>query len=458
MSKHPAAFLTLPLALAMLLAANPAQAQLRGPGSRLVQSLPAGSQAVINARADFIVAIVNADPITYRELVRQTLRAEQQLTQQGAAMPNRDALARQVLEKLIDDRVLVQHAQEAGIKIEDSTLDDAIAGIAKQNKLTPEQLYRQLQSDGIEKGRFRRDIREELMVNRLRERDFESRVRVSDSEVDEYIREQSGADASANLQINLAQILIEVPEQADAATVDSLRQKTERLRKRLLAGEAFDQISRDFSAAANRNESGIIGLRPSSRYPDAFVEATRTLTPGGLSEVIQTGAGFHILKLVEKKQAGLPAMNVIQTRSRHILLQPQPPRTTDQDAIQQLRELRQRIVSGASFEDLARQFSTDGSASQGGDLGWASPGQFVPEFEQVLNALPAGAISDPFVSRFGVHIVQVLGRRNQTLSETEQRETVRQMLREKRIQERLPQWVQDIRANAYVEYRQAPDQ
>lgn len=456
MSKFRSPLCRLSLLGAALLFSLSAQAQLRatGPARTLSANTPA---AQTDTRADYIVAVVNSEPVTYREVMRQMLRLEQQLSRQGAALPAREVMARQVLEKLIDDRVLVQEAKEAGIKIDAATVDDAVLDIAKQNNLTVAQLFKQLESEGVDKERFKQDIREEMLVNRLRERDFEARIRISDTEVEERIREESAQGGESQVEINLAQILIAVPEQATQAQIQELKQKAESVRDKLAGGANFDQLCRENSSAPDKDAGGVMGLRLTSRYPEAFVEATTALPNGGISQVIQSGAGFHILRLIERKQAGLPSMSVVQTSSRHILLVPQAPRTAD-EAKQELASIRANILRGElKFEDAARKYSGDASASTGGDLGWTSPGQFVPEFEAVMNRLPQGSISEPFASRYGVHIVQVLGRRKQTVSQAEYKNMVRQTMKEQRIQERLPQWVRDLRANAYVEYRQAPE-
>jgi peptidyl-prolyl cis-trans isomerase SurA len=412
----------------------------------------------LSSQADYIIAIVNSEPITFREVLNQTLRAEQQLTQQGAALAPREQMIRQVLEKLIDDRILVQQARESGIKIDDTALNEAVANIARQNQFSVEQLYRQLAKDGVDKARFLSDIRDEMLATRFRERDFDARIRISDNEVEDFIREQAAqGPQEARIELNLAQILIERPEQASEQQTQVLRERAESIRQRLLSGADFGALSREFSTAPTKNEGGIMGLRNANRYPESFVQATSSLPEGGISSVIQSDAGFHIVKLIEKKQARLPEMAITQTLSRHILLDIKPNRS-EESAKQQLLQIRQQIVAGRiSFEDMAKQHSTDGSATQGGDLGWANPGWFVPEFEQVLNNLPPGAISDPFTSRFGVHIVQVLSRRKHVLEQSEQREIVRQSLKDKRYQERLPQWLRDLRGNAYIEYRQAPE-
>jgi peptidyl-prolyl cis-trans isomerase SurA len=456
MSKQQPQFIRTTLWCAALICSLGAQAQLRTATTPL-RTLSATASLPTDTRADYIVAIVNSEPVTYRDVMRQLVRFEQQLTRQGVALPPREVLAKQVLEKLIDDRVLVQEAKEAGIKIDAATLDEAVVDIAKQNNISVPQLYKQLESEGVDKDRFRQDIREEMLVNRLRERDFEARIRISDTEIEERISEEHSQSAESQVEINLAQILIAVPEQASEGLVQQLREKAESIRASLANGVDFDKLCRENSSAPNKDAGGVMGLRPLNRYPESFVEATASLPTGGISSVVQSGAGFHILRLIEKKSAGLPSMSVLQTSSRHILLLAQPQKSTD-ELRRELTAIRTSILSGElRFEDAARKFSADGSANTGGDLGWASPGQFVPEFESVMNRLPQGSISEPFVSRYGIHIVQVLGRRKQTVSQTEYKNMVRQALKEKKIQERMPQWVRDLRTNAYVEYRQAPE-
>jgi peptidyl-prolyl cis-trans isomerase SurA len=279
-------------------------------------------------------------------------------------------------------------------------------------------------------------------------------------EVEQYIKEQTDKLQNSPPQlINLAQVLVAVAESATADQVAALQAKAQRVLERARAGDDFSSLAREFSDAQDRANGGQLGLRPVDRYPPLFIDATESIAEGNVSEVIRSGAGFHVLKVLEKRQTnapGLPPSTVVQSRSRHILLRPNS-KLSESDALDKLRDFRRRIQIGQTdFETLARQNSQDGSAPQGGDLGWSNPGQFVPEFERVLARLSPGQISDPIISRFGVHLIQLLERRNAPLSVRDQREIVRNMLREKKLDETYEVWAQEVRGRAYVELREPP--
>jgi len=282
-------------------------------------------------------------------------------------------------------------------------------------------------------------------------------VKISDAEVDQFIREQrQGANAAFPANINIAQLLIIVPEGASDADLAKLQQRALDLAKRARAGEDFAALVRDNSDAPDHSSGGALGMRSADRYPPLFVEATQSTPVGGIAGPVRSPAGFHILKVLAKSQPGAPDAVVTQTDARHILLRNDPKRTTGQ-AVEELADFKQRIVKGtADFATLARENSQDGSAKDGGELGWAGPGQYVPEFEEAMNRLAIGEISDPVVSRFGVHLIQVEGRRDAKLTQAEQREAARAVLRAKRIDQATETWVQEVRGRAYVEYREAP--
>jgi peptidyl-prolyl cis-trans isomerase SurA len=406
--------------------------------------------------ADYIVAVVNSEPITNNEVRQRLLRAEQQLTQQGAPLPPRDELARQVLERIINEKAQLQVARELNIRVEESSIDAAEQNVARQNQLDVAELRRRMVQDGIQPAQFRADLRNQLLLTRLREREIEPRVRVNDLEVDQFIREQQGSTDIASMEINLAQILVAVPEGATPAQVSELQAKAEGLATRARAGEDFGALARQFSEAPDRVNGGVLGLRNAERYPPLFIDATQTLRVGGIAGPVRSGAGFHVLKVIEKMQGGMPGVNVTQSRARHILLRT-GPQLTESAARARLADFKRRIQAGqADFATLARENSQDGSAREGGDLGWSSPGQYVPEFEAALDALSPGQISDPLTSRFGVHLIQLLERRETKLSEREQREIARGILREKKLDEAFTTWAQDVRGRAYVEYREPP--
>jgi peptidyl-prolyl cis-trans isomerase SurA len=425
--------------------------QLRTPELATVRGAGTGQQA-----ADFIVAVVNSEPITNNEVRAKLVRAEQQLTQQGAALPPRSELARQVMERLISDKAQLQLARTSGLKVDDNAVENAVLGVARQNQLSLEELRRRLVADGILYSQFRSELRDEIMISRLRQRELESRVIITEQNIDIYLLEQQASMALAAPEINLAQILVAVPENATPQQVAALQSKALQAADRAKAGTDFGVLSSEMSDSPTRANGGQMGLRSAERYPALFVEATKNLPVGGIAGPVRSGAGFHVLKMVEKKQAGMPGLNVTQTRARHILLRVTPA-LSERAARDKLVEIKKRIVAGQSdFAAQARETSEDASAKEGGDLGWVSPGAFVPEFEQVMNSLALGQISEPLTSRFGVHLIQVVERRDTELSKREQREMARSALREIKQEEAYTLWAQEVRGRAYVEYREPP--
>jgi peptidyl-prolyl cis-trans isomerase SurA len=445
-------FLPPTLALALgLLAGLGAQAQ----GLQLQASQNLALPIVDGTRqADFVVALVNSEPITNSELQTEVKRALQQLSQQRRPLPDKNELTRQVLERLIGDRIQLQLANQSGIRIDDAAVDLAEQNIARQNQLGVAELRRQLLADGVSASQFRAQLREQLTLTRLRERELEPRVRVTELDIDQYLREAQSNSDPATRQISLAQILVAVPDGASDAQVATLQARAEALLSRVRAGEDFNNLARAASDAPDRSNGGQLGLRTADRYPTLFVDATRALAVGEVSALVRSGAGFHLLKVMERQDANLPPTAVTQTRSRHILLRPSA-QLSEAAARDRLLAYRAQIQAGqAGFAALARQHSQDGSAAQGGDLGWTSPGMFVPEFEQFMNRLAPGQVGEPLVSRFGVHLIEVLERRRVETSQREQREAVRSLLREKKLDEAYLLWAQDQRSRAYVELRE----
>ena len=445
-------FLPRTLALALgLLAGLGAQAQ----GLQLQASQNLALPIVDGTRqADFVVALVNSEPITNSELQTEVKRALQQLSQQRRPLPDKNELTRQVLERLIGDRIQLQLANQSGIRIDDAAVDLAEQNIARQNQLGVAELRRQLLADGVSASQFRAQLREQLTLTRLRERELEPRVRVTELDIDQYLREAQSNSDPATRQISLAQILVAVPDGASDAQVATLQARAEALLSRVRAGEDFNNLARAASDAPDRSNGGQLGLRTADRYPTLFVDATRALAVGEVSALVRSGAGFHLLKVMERQDANLPPTAVTQTRSRHILLRPSA-QLSEAAARDRLLAYRAQIQAGqADFAALARQHSQDGSAAQGGDLGWTSPGMFVPEFEQFMNRLAPGQVGEPLVSRFGVHLIEVLERRRVETSQREQREAVRGLLREKKLDEAYLLWAQDQRSRAYVELRE----
>jgi peptidyl-prolyl cis-trans isomerase SurA len=407
------------------------------------------------SQADFIVAVVNSEPITSSEVQAQVKPILQQFAQQGRATPPLADLQRQVLERLIMERAQLQLAASTGMRVDEVAIDQAEQNVARQNQIDVPELRRRVLADGLAMSQFRQRLRNQLLLMRLREREVESRVRVTDLEVEQYLREQSAVDP-ATQPVHLAQILVAVPEAATAVQIAALENRAKSALARARAGQDFSALVAELSDAPDRANGGQMGLRTPDRYPSIFIEATQNLASGDISSLVRSGAGFHILKVIEKRNSGLPNMTVTQSRARHILLRPNA-NLTEKAAMEKLAEYKRRIVAGqADFAALARDNSQDSSAAQGGDLGWASPGMFVPEFEEVMNRLAPGQISEPLISRFGVHLIQLNERRQATLSQREQMETVRALLREKKIDEAYAIWAQDLRDRTYVEIREAP--
>ena len=458
----PARLVRKPLALLLLiLPAMVLQAQALKPSKQLNSSgATAENLAKFNRTsgeqrpADFIVAVVNSEPVTNHEVRTRLIRAEQQLTQQGASLPPRQELVQQILERVINDKAQLQAARASGLRVEDNAIENAVQGVAQQNQLSVAELRRRLITDGIAYSQFRSELRDELLVSRLRQREVDSRVVVSEQDIDQFIRDQENNQDASSVDINLAQILVTVPENATAEQVEALKVKAQKTADRARAGTDFATLANEFPDSPGRAAGGQIGLRNAERYPPLFVAATQNLRAGAIAGPVRSDAGFHILKVIEKKPAGLPSINITQTRARHILLRV-TPQFNEAAAQQKLADIKKKITTGqANFATLARENSADGSAKEGGDLGWANPGMFVPEFEQVMNSLAPGQMSDPLISRFGVHLIQVMERRETELSTREQRELVKGAVRDKKLQEAYLLWAQEIRGRAYVEYRE----
>ena len=404
--------------------------------------------------ADSIVAVVNSEPITQSEVRAAVQRASRDLAQQRIAAPPADELERRVLERLINERAQLQHARETGIRVDEAAIDQAEQGVARQNQIDVAELRMRVARDGFSVAQFRSQLRDQLTLSRLHERDVEGRLRITEADIDAALAEQQAGQTDPLVQdINLANLLVSVPENATTEQAAQRMLQAQKVLDRLRSGEDFAALVSELSAG-DRANGGQLGLRRADRYPPAFVAATQNLAAGQVSEIVRSGAGFHILKVIEKK-APSQVRTAVQTHARHILLRP-GPQLTQAAAVAQAADFKKRIESGtATFQALAREHSQDGSAPQGGDLGWAGQGAFVPEFEEPMNRLADGQLSGPVVSRFGVHLIQVLERRRVELSEREVRESIRDQLKESRYEAAFTSWAQDIRANAFVELREA---
>ena len=406
------------------------------------------------AMADYIVAVVNQELVTSAELQGRLARVRDDAARSKTQLPPPADLRKQVLDALIDERVQVTNARDVGTKVDEAELDRAVANVAVQNQMSMAQLRARLQQQGIAYTAFRGNVRDQLLMERVREQEVNQRIRISAEDIDKLI-EQRRLAAGTSTQLNIAQILVTVPEDANAELVAQRKARAEAALARVKGGEAFDAVAKEISEDGNKAQGGVIGMRPMDRLPDVFVEVARNLKAGEVSPtLLRSAAGFHVLKLVAREEGG--AFTVQQTQVRHILLRVSEQLSADA-AGRRLNEFKRQILSGAkSFEQLARENSEDGSAAGGGDLGWASPGAFVPEFEETMNALPINGISDPLTSRFGVHLIQVLGRRQTTLDLKQQREQARNVLREQKFDDAYVEWVRDLRGRAYVEMREPP--
>jgi peptidyl-prolyl cis-trans isomerase SurA len=414
----------------------------------LVAAAPASAQT-----GDYIVAVVNQELVTAAEVQQRIARVRAEAQQTRTQLPPPAALRQQVLDVLIDERVLITNARDSGLKVDESELDRAVANVALQNQLTLPQLRERLRRDGIEYAKFRSNVKDQMIVERLREREVASRIRVSDAEIDKLLEERRAG--GANAQLNIAQILVSVPENATQVVLAERRERALSALRRVRAGEDFAAVAREVSQDGNRAVGGEIGMRPVDRLPDVFVKAVRPLKAGEVApELLRSAAGYHVLKLIERKDEG--AFSVQQVRARHILLRTSAA-LTNEAAARRLIQFRREIQAGSkTFEQLARENSEDGSAAQGGDLGWASAGSYVPEFEDALAQLDIGGISEPVVTRFGVHLVQVVDRRQVTLDAKQQREQARNILREQKFEEAYVEWLRDLRSRAYIELREPP--
>ncbi len=441
-------FLATLAACGILSAAAQTQRQQPAAGSAVSGSAP-------QRASDYIVAIVNTEPITNQQVRQEMQRMGQQLLQQQEAVPAPQILAERALERLIVDRSQVQYARETGIKIEDFALDEAEQSVARQNQVDLDEMHRRLAADGISRSQFRTTLRDQMILSRVREREVSQRVKVSELDIDQYLMERQRGASATLAEVNIAHILLELSESADAAQVATVRKQAEQIMARARAGEDFSGLARALSKAPDAEVGGLFGMRPLDRYPQLFTDAVQALEPGAMT-VVRSGAGLHVLKLLDKRVAGAPATSVEQARVSHILLRPTAS-MNEAAAVARLEDFRRRILAGqANFESLAKEFSQDGSAAQGGDLGWSAPGRFVPEFESALESLAPGEIGPPVVSRFGVHLIRVAERRTSKISVREQREAVRAQLREQKAEEAYLEWSRELRARAYVDLRAPP--
>lgn len=422
-----------------------------------LQSAPLASKRV--QLADAIVAVVNTEVITRQELIERMGMIEARMKQQGVAMPPRAEFQKQLLERMIVDRAQMQLAKEFGIRIDDIMLDRAVSRLAEQNKMSMQAFRNQLERSGVRFVRYREEVRDEITMQRLREREVDNKIQISESEVDNYLSAQSGLH-QAQQEYNLAQILVRIPENASADQIAARRQRAEDVLRQIGAGGDFAKLAATYSDSADALSGGDLGWRNQDRLPQIFLDAVGNLKPGEVSTLVKSANGFHIVKLVGKRalsvmRAGAAAAPsaVEQTHVRHILIKVNQV-VTSAEARRKLTELKQRLDNkAAKFEDLAKLYSNDLSATQGGDLGWIYPGDTVPEFERAMAALKPGEVSEPIESPFGYHLIEVLERKFADVSQERQRLAAKLAIRERKLEEATQDWLRQVRDRAYVEYR-----
>jgi len=422
-------------------------------GLALITVLPAFGQVPKSKQPvvlDRIVAIVNDEAITARELDQRAQVALKQMAQQGAPTPAQPIVEKQVLERMIGDRVQLQFAKESGMRVDDAELDRAIGRIAEQNKLSLQGLRDALERDGVPYSKFREDIRSEILMARLREREVDNKMVITESEIDNFLAGEQQQDGRGD-EVDLSHILVVVPERASPEQVQARRARAEEALGQLTKGVDFRQVAASFSDAPDALQGGTMGWRASDRLPTIFHDALKNMKPGDVSELLRSANGFHILKLNDRRGGPVPA-SVQQTHVRHILIKINEL-VSENEARQRLRVLKERVENKADFAELARVHSDDASAARGGDLGWVLPGDTVPEFERAMNNLQPGQISDPVQTPFGWHLIQVLERGTQDVSKERRRLLARQTLRARKSDEAYQEWVRQLRDRAYIDVR-----
>ncbi len=414
---------------------------------------PAGAQRI--SLVDRIVAVVNSQVVTSSELAERVTVAERQMKRQNTPVPEVHLLERQVLERLILEKAQLQMAKETGLRVDEVQLDRALSKIAENNKMTLAAFRTALEGDGLKFERFREEIRNEIVLTRLRQREVDDKIQISDSEVDLYIAESQGPGASVgDVEYNIAHVLVRLPEQASPESIQTAKARAEKVISEARGGADFAKLAASFSDAPDALAGGQMGWRAHDRLPELFASALKDLRPGDVSAVLRSPAGFHVLKLLERRggsgvQTGAA---VRQTHARHILIKTSEV-VSESDARRRLADLRERIVNGADFAELARLHSEDGSASRGGDLDWVYPGDTVPEFERAMDELKPGEVSQPIKSPFGYHLIQVQERRVADASDDRKRMQARVALRDRRADEAYQDWLRQLRDRTYVEIR-----
>ena len=401
-------------------------------------------------KMDRIIAIVDQGVITEQELQDRIRSVSAQLEKQGVELPPQEILEKQILERLISDSLQMQLAAQTGLKVDDTQLDKTVERIAEQNKMGVEEFKAALLKDGITYRKFREDIRSEIILSRLKERDVDNKVNISDGEVDNFLTTQATRKDDQN-ELEISHILIRTPEDSSPEDLEKAKVKVEAALKQLNAGKSFEQVSASVSDAPNALEGGSLGWKSSSQLPTLFAETLQNMQVGEISKPIRSPNGFHLLKLTNRRGGSSPLV-IDQTHARHILIKLTEV-ISEKEAKQKMDGIKERLDNGTKFEDMARQYSEDSSANNGGDLGWVNPGDTVPQFEKAMNELAPGVISAPVQTPFGWHIIQVIERRKQDMSKEAARLKARQEIRARKSAEAYQDWLRELRDRAFVELR-----
>ena len=409
-----------------------------------------GGASAAPIEIDRIVAVVNNAVITEFELKIRVNQAIAQLAGQKTAQPPRRLLEKQLLERMITEKALMQVAEDTNIRFEGLALDRAIARIAQGNKMTPEAFRKALEAEGTDFNAFREQIRTEMTIARLKEREVDNRLVITDAEIDNSLANATQVKVQVD-EFRLAHILVLTPEGASPEKLAELKEKTEKALQELKTGADFVQVSAAYSDTQNAVQGGLLGWRNEGQLPSLYSAALRDMKAGDVSPVLKSGNGFHILKLLDKRGKNVQTV-IKQTNARHILVKTNEV-VNDNDARNRLLQLKERIENGANFAELAKLHSDDLSASRGGDLNWLNPGDTVPEFERTMDGLQPNELSAPVQSPFGWHLIQVLERRDQDVTEERKRLDARRAIRERKSEEAFEDWVRQARDRAYVEYR-----
>jgi peptidyl-prolyl cis-trans isomerase SurA len=438
--------------LLFLVPASPAAAQaLQGQSTQSVAAVE--GQAV-----DSVAAIVNEDVITERELQLRVDLVARRLQQQNAPVPSADQLKQQVLNQMVLERIQLQKAKDDGITVDDAAVQSTLQRLAQANHMTLDVYRARLEAEGVPWPVFTRDARTELTLSKLREREVDSRISVSDAEVANYIASQRGPGAKAEQDLHIEHILVKVPDGAPEDVLAAAQVKAQAILDRAKGGATFESLAKKDSQDADAKKGGDLGFLPPSKLPDEFVQASSQLRPGQVNpDLIRTSQGFEIMRLVDRRTgvggSASQTPKLVQTHVRHILLRVGQGGLTEQDAREKELQIRQQLETGGDFAKFAQTYSQDGSASQGGDLGWISPGETVPEFERAMNNLKDGEISEPVRSEYGYHLIQVLGRRDAPGSAQEQMSLARQAIGQRKAEQAYADWLRELRDSAYVEYK-----